>query len=400
MTLFRPATNQSAYLKAGILGFQGSGKTYTAVQIAIGLHRYIKSTKPIGFLDTETGSDWALPVFAKAGIELQVAKTKAFKDLVAGIPEAEKSCDILIVDSVSHFWTELMEAYKRSHRIPPDGRIPFHHWMPIKMEWGKFSEEFVNSRLHIIVCGRAGWEYDYEEDEEGKKDLIKTGTKMRAEGEFGYEPSLLIEMERVRETATLEGKPVGKIGAKVIHLAHVIKDRNMDAAASLDGKCFENPTFEEFLPHVRGLALGGEQLGVDTTRRSDDYLASPTESRAEMHRLRQVALEEIEETMKTIWPGGTGGDKVVKNKVADILFGTKSWTQIQGLPLEKLTAAAKTLRILEQQGESPGADKVEAALAEVASLSPKAKIEEEVQKALIDSSPIREDEVPGKETPQ
>jgi hypothetical protein len=47
------------------------------------------------------------------------------------------------------------------------------------------------------LCGRAGYEYDHEENEDGGKDLIKIGTKMKAEGEFGFEPSLVIEMERL-----------------------------------------------------------------------------------------------------------------------------------------------------------------------------------------------------------
>ena len=35
--LFTPATNTQAYLKAGLMGFAGDGKTYTAGELAIGL---------------------------------------------------------------------------------------------------------------------------------------------------------------------------------------------------------------------------------------------------------------------------------------------------------------------------------------------------------------------------
>jgi hypothetical protein len=44
----------------------------------------------------------------------------------------------------------------------------------------------------VIICGRAGYEYDYFEDDEGKKQLEKTGIKMKAETEMGFEPSLLV----------------------------------------------------------------------------------------------------------------------------------------------------------------------------------------------------------------
>jgi len=64
MGLFKPAANQQAFLKAGFLGFQGSGKTYTAVDLAIGLCKYIKGKRGVAMLDSETGSDWAVPRFA------------------------------------------------------------------------------------------------------------------------------------------------------------------------------------------------------------------------------------------------------------------------------------------------------------------------------------------------
>ena len=40
-----------------------------------------------------------------------------------------------------------------------------------------------------MIAGRAGYDYDYEQREDGTgKDLVKTGIKMKTEGEFGFEP--------------------------------------------------------------------------------------------------------------------------------------------------------------------------------------------------------------------
>ena len=350
MGLFKPAANQQAFLKAGFLGFQGSGKTYTAVDLAIGLCKYIKGKRGVAMLDSETGSDWAVPRFAAAHIPFSAAKSRAFADLCPAIAEAEKNADVLIIDSISHFWIELMEAYCRKHNI--GGRISFKHWMPIKAEWRHFSDAFVNSALHIIVCGRAGWEYDMEEDDEGKKDLIKTGTKMRAEGEFGFEPHLLVEMARLRETKVVDGKDVGKVGAVVIHRAYVLKDRCMDGK-SLDGAIFDNPTFKDFLPHVEALNLAGVQVGFEK-RSSDDYLESPDYSVSENRRLVEVQLEEIAETCKLVWPSQSGDDKRMKVLVLDHLFGTKSWKAVERMPLMRLQNAIKKLRRLEGAGTPLG----------------------------------------------
>ena len=70
----------------------------------------------------------------------------------------------------------------------------------------------------MIVCGRAGFEYDFQEKEDGsgRKELVKTGVKMKAESEFGYEPSLLVHMERASDLKDL---------SKVHREASILKDR-------------------------------------------------------------------------------------------------------------------------------------------------------------------------------
>ena len=73
--LFKEAEVTSAFLKMGIMGFAGAGKTHTASETAIGLINYMRekgveyAEKPAFFLDTETGSDWVKPRFEAAGIE-------------------------------------------------------------------------------------------------------------------------------------------------------------------------------------------------------------------------------------------------------------------------------------------------------------------------------------------
>ena len=336
MSIFKRATNQQAYLKMGLLGFQGSGKTYTAVSVALGLHRHIECVAPVFFCDSETGSDWALPRCAAAGVEMQVVKSRAFSDLQAGVVEAERAGGILIVDSITHYWRELVDTYCRQNNIR--GRIAFHHWGPIKELWHQFSTAFVNSSLHILVCGRAGWEYEYVPDDKGKDELQKSGTKMRVEAEFGYEPSLVVEMERFRESP--------EIGAPVVHVAHVIKDRRMDER-TLDGKSFRNPVFENFLPHIDALNLGGEHLGVDANRTS--AAAIPLEGGGESGRRTQqtIALEELEETCKILWPSTSGKDKQMKVRAIERVLGTRSWTAVQRMGLEELDVAVARLRALE-----------------------------------------------------
>lgn len=343
MALFTKAEVTTSFLKLGMMGFAGSGKTYTATSIAIGLHKLTKSDKPIFFLDTETGSDWVKPRIEAAGIELFTAKTRAFRDLLNAVPEAEGEASLLLVDSLTHFWVELTDAYMRKKNRT---RLQFDDWAFLKVEWRKFTDAFVNSNLHIIVCGRAGFEYDYSTDEEtGRKNLEKTGIKMKAEGEMGYEPSLLVLMERRMEMESKTDR----------HFAKVIKDRS----TLLDGKEFQNPTYENFLPHIQCLNLGGRQLGVDVSRTSVAMI--PADIRDNRATRRKIVLDEIESLIVLHYPGQAAADKKKKLELLRTHFDA-SWTEIETvMPLERLQKGYNTLHFTLEGVHSKYYEQVKAA---------------------------------------
>lgn len=331
--LFRPAEITTAKLKMALMGFQGSGKTYTAASTAIGLVQLMKSMNlpegklPIAFADTEKGSDWILPRVKKAGLEMVTAKTRAFSDLIGLINEAENNASFLLVDSLTHFWTELCDTYcakKAAQFRIPTYRLQFQDWAFLKGEWRKFTDRFVNSNLHIAVCGRAGFEYDYLEDEDThKKQLEKTGIKFKAEGEMGYEPDLLVLMERKMNMATKQDE----------HVAHVVKDRS----TLLDGKEFADPTFENFLPHIKCLNLGGLQMGIDTSRTSAASI--PGDAPRDRGKIqRDIVLGEIQDLLVMHSPGQTAADKQRRITLLKTHFHC-GWVEIeQSLSLSDLRA--------------------------------------------------------------
>ncbi len=333
--LFSKAENTQAYLKMGLMGLAGSGKTHTAAISAIGLIQYLRERKlpegdkPVFFADTETGSSYVKPHFDKAGIDLFTSKTRAFSDLVAIINEAEANAGILMLDSITHFWREFTESYARRKGR---NRLEFQDWNFLKTEWGKFTDRFVNSKLHIIMCGRQGYEYDFFTDEEtGKKQLEKTAVKMKAETETGYEPSLLVWMERAMDLKDKE----------VYREAHVLKER-FDV---IDGKTFRNPTFQAFLPHIELLNLGGKQVGTDENRTSDAIIPK-NEGKPEWQfrkEQKEIALDEIMELIKKHYGGRSEADQKVKGDLLEKHFGTRSWKMIESMDFEKIKEGRNSL---------------------------------------------------------
>lgn len=347
MSLLKKAVNEQAFLKAGLLGFPGSGKTYTASHLAIGIAKSVAgANKPVAFFDTETGSDFLIKRFEIEGVELMVAKSQAFRDLLTVGQEAQGACSVLIVDSITHVWRELCEAYRRRKRV---NRLEFQHWAEIKQEWSAWTTFYLNSRLHIFVLGRAGYEYDYEENENtGKKELVKSGTKMRVEGEFGFEPSLLVEMERVNKGS--------EAGAGYYHRAHILKDRT----DTINGRAFdfEKPadtyrpgdwaaTLTPFQPVFDALNLGGTHVGVDATRTSDEMFESDNGSLARRATKVRIALETVETTLVMLWPGQDQKSKALKLAAVEAVFGERSWLAVEKKSLEALEAGVALLRGME-----------------------------------------------------
>lgn len=341
MSLLQPAVSSSAYLKAGILGFQGGGKTLTSALALIGLYKHTleaglhDGAKPVAMFDTEKGSDWLIPIFKKSGVPFVVAKRQAFAELLQVMDEAEKFAFGLLIDSVTHPWRELVESYLRKKER---SYLAMDDWGYLKGEhgWKQFTDRFVNSKLHIVMAGRAGHEYEnYVED--GRKKMEKVGTKMKTEGETGYEPDLLILMEQVEDLRS----------GKVVHRATVQKDRS----TLLDGQTFDlasydlngnalpvdvmvRQTFSAFLPHVKCLALGQPHVGVQMTGDSQHLLK--TEKRDWQPVQRRIVIDETKDLLTLHYPGQTAQDKTGKLRAMLDAFNA-SWAEIEEvMPLPDL----------------------------------------------------------------
>jgi hypothetical protein len=339
--LLKPAKNQTAYLKAGILGFQGSGKTFTASRLASGLAKLSKKEKPkVAFFDTEKGSDFFVKYFAEQGIQFDVAKSRSFVDLIQFMKEVEKEgYDVAVIDSISHVWRDLTTSYEK--RLRRQNGLKFSDWGIVKREWQQFTDLFINSNVHTIVLGRAGYEYDMEEDSEtGKKELLKTGTKMKAEGEFGYESDLLLEMERVTK-----GNEKG-----FTNRCYVLKDRT----DTMNGKVIDFPKFEDFKSVISHLNVGGEHFGIDPARDSQDLFDDPDYSYAERKKQQTIALEELQGVLVEYDLAGTAvKTQKERQEILKKVFGTFSKTEIEGLPADKIRSGIQQIKATKEETPAP-----------------------------------------------
>jgi len=329
---FMPAANTKPYFKAAFEGFAGSGKTYTAALIAIGLHQRIQSKGPIIIFDTEKAAKFLKPLFAEAKIELLVKESRSLADLKETMKRMKEGAgEILIIDSISHVWENFLEAFKQKvHR----NSLQFQDWGIIKPSWKtEFSDPFVNDPYHIIMCGRAGYEYENEiNPDTQRREIYKSGVKMKVEGETAYEPDILVLMEQFEEV-------IGK-DKKIWNEATIIKDRS----TLTHGKTFKMPTYKDFAPAIEVMLENPLPRDVVMTpEQNAGILFRTEEEKGEWRRERDKWIEEIDGLLIRIAPGAVGKDKQLKLDLLDKIFGTTSETAIREFMPDQLKEGYKQL---------------------------------------------------------
>jgi hypothetical protein len=211
--------------------------------------------------------------------------------------------------------------------------MEFQDWGPVKARWANFTDWYLNSPMHVIICGRAGWEYEDEVDERtGKKKLVKVGTKMKAEAEFGFEPSLLIEMER-EDQRHQDGT------MQQVYRATVVGDR----FNRINGQTFDNPTWECFRPFLEELKPGAH-APIDTALKSDHQVQDGVDGWTQEKKRRTILAEEIQGELTAKWPGQTAAEKKAKGDALQQFFGTRSWTAVENMRADQLNSGLSRLR--------------------------------------------------------
>lgn len=321
-------SNDYPFSKIGVTGFEGSGKTYTSALIMAGIYRYTNQEKPILLFDTENSSRFLNDFFKDLKVEVKVVKSRSLTDLNEAIELVNKGdFDSLMIDSISHVWSHLQDSYKEE-RGKKD--LSMYDWGQITPIWKKkFSSPFVESRGHILFTGRAGNEYENEINQDSqKREIFKSGTKLKAQNETGYEADLLLLMST--QTKNTESKTKKSTSYRE---CFVLKDRTN----KIDGKIFKNPTFEDFLPFFETV-LNGEYRPINYKLSSSDnfkYLKK-YEERKNYGEKKDLLLEEIKACFLKMELGTSTKDKALKVKILETVLGGKTAKHMEKLRVDDL----------------------------------------------------------------
>ena len=199
---FNKAQRKKAKLRLGITGPAGSGKTFGALLIALGLGGRI------ALIDTENGSGDLYSALGDYDIGYIQAPYTVEKYLQA-IHEAENAgYDIIIIDSLSHAWSGEGGLLDQQSKIAATSRSgnSYTAWRQITPMHNKLVDTMLASKAHIIATMRSKTEYVQTENERGYKEIRKVGlAPVQREG-MDYEFGVVFDLG-------------------VNHLASVSKDR-------------------------------------------------------------------------------------------------------------------------------------------------------------------------------
>lgn len=367
---WQTAGKGSRAFKGGLYGPPGSGKTTTASLIARFLAKRLKKDTAY-MIDSEGGADFVASLFELVGVTLKVIRTREFGLLLKTVKALHDTDEVLLIDSVTHFSDDITKTYLAQNGR---SRLELRDFGVVYETWRQFSEPFMSSATNIIVCGRMGNVYDSVVNEQGKTELIRTDSKMKASDQFGHEPDFLLEMEQILNASAQEQLHVAKTRNERAKAADAIKHHSTlnivatvrkDRTRLLMGKQFV------FTPSTNDQQMGQEveqavkpvidwhlknktQEGLTETGATREMLTPTGNDFAwqERKRRKDFCLDEVKETMTKYFPGATGAEKQAKIEIAERIFGVKSWEGISQKDLEVLEAAVKTengtLSLLEQ----------------------------------------------------
>lgn len=364
--LLQPALLDSSPLRAALFGPGGSGKTITAMLLALGVSIERHNRAPLAFVDPEGVEEFIAPLCAAESVPLVILRGRTFVEMCDGLTEAEQiGCCAYVVDHYDGIFRELTEAQKTKLNLV-GRKLPYQHREELIRVWDAWVRQFRASSLHCIFTGRLAWEWGDSESEDGETEKVKIGTKMRGDSDAGYEPNLLIEMERLEKFR--RDKVSKRKQGEIAHVARVIKDRRM----ILNGRSFEwkdlnaytqgdyKPVYNALAAHLvaRGARADLSSAGGSVARSSAELFVAPSGESAFSERARRVsiAVEELQGALNAVWPGSTNDEKKFKAIVLETLFQSRSWTKIETLTPEILEDAVTVMRHFELDAKSPEND--------------------------------------------
>lgn len=244
--MFQKATKAKSKLRLAIFAPAGGGKTYTALSLATGIGG------KVALIDTERGSaSKYADRFDFDAAELERPDIDSYIEYIKGAADY----DVLIIDSLSHGWQELLQEVEKIAKAKYKGNT-WSAWSEGTPKQRALVDAILRFPGHVIATMRSKTEWQADKTSDGKTRPVRVGLAPEQGKGIEYEFDMLMEMNTE-------------------HYATIIKDRT----GKYQDAFIEKP---------------GKELGAELAQWLDDGVDMVAEKEAGLIRFRE-RIEECQD---------------------------------------------------------------------------------------------------------
>ncbi|MCL6218597.1 AAA family ATPase [Zunongwangia pacifica] len=182
----RQSERKQAKIKMALQGSSGAGKTLSSLLLAKGLTK--EQLSKVAVIDTENGS---ADLYAHLGnynvLPLQPPYTpEKFIQAIEVCENAEM--DVIILDSISHVWDELLDFHSK---LPGNS---FSNWNKVTPRQKAFIDKILQCNTHVIATMRTKQDYVLQQ-KDGKYIPEKVGLKAIQRNDVSYEFTIVFDID-------------------------------------------------------------------------------------------------------------------------------------------------------------------------------------------------------------
>jgi hypothetical protein len=245
--MFQKATKEQSKLRLALFGVSGGGKTYGALRLAKGLGG------KIALIDTEHGT--ASKYSDRFDFDVCNLDKPTINNILMAMDQA-KDYDVLIIDSLTHAWNELLQEVDKIAKAKYGGNS-WSGWV----DGNKKQTELINAILsfpgHVIATMRVETNWTTTVNDKGKVVPVRIGEAPKQGKQIEFEFDMLMQISQD-------------------HQAVVLKDRT----GKYQDECF---IIDEKL---------GEDLAIWLTNNTEHKDSSPSDNHSTLAFPRAPLLEE------------------------------------------------------------------------------------------------------------
>jgi hypothetical protein len=194
--MFKKATKEQSKLRLALFGVSGGGKTYSALRLAKGLGGRV------ALIDTEHGS--ASKYSDRFDFDVCELDKPTINNILMCMEQA-RNYDVLIIDSLTHAWNELLQEVDKIAKAKYGGNS-WSGWA----DGNKKQTDLINAILsfpgHVIATMRAETNWTTTVNDKGKMVPVRIGEAPKQGKQIEFEFDMLMQISQEHQAVVLKDR--------------------------------------------------------------------------------------------------------------------------------------------------------------------------------------------------